>query len=201
MRWPVLSVLTPTGGRPEAFAKCVEYMQAQDYEKPVRWVIVDDGPESMPTPQVKDWQIVHVRPDSLWKPGQNTQVRNMLTGLDYCADRIVIVEDDDQYAPWWLSTVDSWLEDDDLVGEGWSVYRNLKTGTVKECNNNKHASLCSTAVKGRAVEWLRQACCSGEKFIDLRLWKNPGKLYPHEGGVIGIKGYPGRPGIGMGHRI
>lgn len=197
----MLSVLTPTGARPEAFAKCVEHMQAQDYAGPVRWVIVDDGPGPMPTPEIDGWEIVHIRPEPLWEPGQNTQRRNMMAGLDYCTDRIAIVEDDDQYAPEWLLTVDRWLDDDDLVGEGGSVYRNLKTGTVKECGNTKHASLCSTAVKGQAVEWLRQACLTGDKFIDIRLWENPGKVYPHNGGVIGIKGYPGRPGIGVGHRI
>lgn len=197
----MLSVLTPTGARPEAFAKCVEWMLGQDYSGPVRWVIVDDGPEPEETPAIDGWQIVHVRPEPFWKPGQNTQSRNLLSGLDLCSDRIAIVEDDDQYAPEYLSTIDRWLDDDDLVGEGGSVYRNLKTGNVKECNNTRHASLCSTAVKGGAAGWLREACESGEKFIDIRLWKNPGKVYPHRGLVTGIKGYPGRPGIGMGHSI
>lgn len=200
----MLCVLTPTGARPEAFAKCVEYMQAQTYADPVRWIIVDDGPEAMPTPAIEGWQVAHVRPHPLWEPGQNTQSRNLLEGLALVdpGDRVVIVEDDDQYAPWWLERVNEWLDSDDLVGEGGSVYYNLKTGARKECGNTKHASLCQTAVKGRGIEALREACKSGEKFIDTRLWRAmPGKVYPAQGGVIGIKGYPGRPGIGIGHRI
>lgn len=199
-----LSVLTPTGARPEAFANCVEYMQAQTFTGAVRWIIVDDGPEAMPTPQVKGWQVAHIRPCPLWQPGQNTQARNLLEGLALVdpGDRVVIVEDDDQYAPWWLEQVAEWLDTDDLVGEGGSVYVNLKTGNRKKCNNTAHASLCQTAVKGFGIEALRKACLTGPKFIDVNLWRSmKGRVYPYQGGVLGVKGYPGRPGIGIGHRL
>ena len=194
--------MTPTGARPEAFAKCVEHMQAQDFIGKVRWVIVDDGPEAMPTPSVKDWQIVHVRPTPLWQPGQNTQHRNMLEGLALCEGKVVIVEDDDEYAPWWLRKMDKWLEHHDLVGEGQSVYINLKSGKRMQHKNMSHASLCQTGVKGAGITALRKACESGEKFIDMQLWRSvKGFVHPYMGGVVGIKGYPGRPGIGMGHRL
>ena len=197
----MLTALTPTGARPEAFAKCVEQMQAQTL-KGVRWVIVDDGPEAMPTPHVEGWQIVHIRPYPLWSPGQNTQHRNMLEGLSLCTGRVAIVEDDDQYADWWLERVNTWLDDADLVGEAPSLYINIKTGNRKQLHNSRHASLCQTAVKGAGINALLKACESGAKFIDVELWKMlPGKLYKFAGGVVGIKGYPGRPGIGMGHRL
>lgn len=195
----MLTALTPTGARPEAFAKCVEWMRAQTLSG-ARWVIVDDGPDPEPTPSIDGWEIVHVRPCPLWQEGQNTQKRNVLFGLEFCTDRVAIIEDDDQYAPDWLERVNRWLDTDDLVGESGSIYRNIRTGTERQMNNTKHASLCSTAVKDEGIDWLEMAC-RGKAPIDLTLWKNPGKLYPHDGGVIGIKGYPGRPGIGMGHRI
>lgn len=197
----MLSVLTATGARPEAFAKCVEWMQAQDYEGRVRWIIVDDGPEAMETPVVFGWQIVHIRPCPLWQPGQNTQARNLLEGLKLCGDRVAIVEDDDQYAKWWLERVNEWLDHDDLVGEAPSIYR--KGSTERKMNNKTHASLCATAFKGKVVRAVFEDICRKNKTgIDMKLWRAcKGRLYPQKGGVIGIKGYPGRPGIGVGHRL
>ena len=124
----MLSVLTPTGARPEAFAECVRMMSKQDYTGPVRWVIVDDGLEKMPTPKIDGWEVLHIRPEPLWKPGDNTQSRNLLAGLDYCTDRIVIVEDDDAYADWWLSFCAEKLEKHDLIGESHALYKNIATG-------------------------------------------------------------------------
>ncbi len=196
----MLTIITPTGGRPEAFAKCVEYMQAQTYADPVRWVVADDCDPATEVPKVKGWQIIHVRPEPRWQPGENTQARNLLAGLDYVDDKLVVVEDDDAYAPDWLERVSGWLDDDDLVGEAPSLYRHLN-GHEKWMNNKRHASLCATAMKGAAINEFREILKQGGKLIDCRLWKMGGKLYPWDGGVIGIKGYPGRPGIGIGHRI
>jgi len=199
----MITAITPTGARPDAFAACVEHMRAQTI--PSRWVIVDDGPEPMPTPQIDKWEIVHLRPEPLWEPGQNTQARNLLHGLPYCSERVVVIEDDDLYAPDWLATCEGWLDDADLVGESMSLYRHIETGRETECNNEGHASLCSTAMKGEGVAAMVNACRSGEKFIDIRLWATKGiakALHkPEPRRVTGIKGYPGRPGIGMGHRL
>ena len=201
----MLSILTPTGARPEAFAACVEMMQAQTYGGPVRWVIVDDGPEAMPTPQIEGWEIQHIRPEPRWEPGWNTLARNILAGLDHCEGRVVICEDDDQYAPWWIEKVNGWLDHADLVGECNSLYVVRGTGKRKLMGNRNHASLCSTALKGPAVGALRAACADDSRGIDLRLWRafsGSKRLYePHPRGVVGVKGWPGRPGIGVGHRL
>lgn len=196
----MITLLTPTGARPEAFANCVKWMQAQTYQGAVRWVIVDDGPEPEQVPCIDGWEIIIVRPTPLWS-GKNTQARNMLAGLDHCTDMIAVIEDDDQYAPWWVERCVEWLQHDDLVGECGAIYRNLRSGNERKMNNKNHASLCQTAVKGEAVEALRQAC-HADKHIDMALWRSrKGKLYPHQGGVIGLKGYPGRRGIGSGHNL
>jgi hypothetical protein len=199
----MLNLLTPTGARPEAFEKCVEYMKAQTYTGPVRWIIVDDGPEAMDIPRIKDWQIVHVRPEPLWQPGQNTQARNLKEGLKYVDGPLIIIEDDDEYAPWWLETCDKWLQFNDLVGEAPSLYRHLN-GTEKCMNNHNHASLCATAMKGEVVQKFERIL-NYKKGIDVQLWRECGqkygRIYPYQGGVVGIKGYPGRPGIGMGHKL
>jgi len=198
----ILNIITPTGARPEAFSNCVEYMKAQEYTGPVKWVIVDDGPESMETPTIKDWEILHIRPKPLWSPGKNTQARNLKEGLKHIeGTRVIIVEDDDKYASWWLKQCNQWLQINDLVGEAPSVYRHLD-GSEKCMGNKKHASLCSTAMKGKALEDFKKVLCQTTS-LDYKLWqkfKGNKKIYPYNGGVIGIKGYPGRPGIGVGHK-
>lgn len=200
----MLTVLTPTGARPEAFAECVRMMRAQTIKTPVRWVVVDDGPEPMPTPDRPGWEVLHVRPTPLWGPGQNTQSRNILCGLQFATDRLVVIEDDDAYADWWLERCNEWLDHDNLVGEKESVYVH-RNGNRKNCNNRRHASLCSTAMKGDAIDALRVACEGSPRFIDMGLWKSYSgskRLYaPEPRGVTGIKGWPGRPGIGMGHTL
>lgn len=196
----MLNVLTPTGARPEAFARCVEYMAAQTYAGPVRWIIVDDGPEPIRTPRIRDWICTRIRPAPLWQPGENTQARNLLAGLPWVDGPLAIVEDDDAYAPWWLERVSEWLETHDLVGEAPSHYRHLN-GAEKIMGNTTHASLCATAMRDGAIDAFRQVLTEHKTMIDVELWKRGGKLYPWAGGVIGIKGYPGRPGIGVGHRL
>ena len=202
----MITALTPTGARPEAFAACVEQMRAQDHPGPVRWVIVDDGPE--PEPRDRDWpegwSIIVVRPKPVWEPGENTLARNLVAGLARCTQRVVIVEDDDCYATWWLRQCDAWLDTHDLVGEAPSLYRH-RNGRERLMGNTDHASLCSTALRGPALDALRRSCEQGAKGIDLRLWRDFGgskRLYPPQPrGVTGIKGYPGRPGLGVGHRL
>lgn len=201
-------LLTPTGERPEAFSKCVEHMKSQDFLGPVKWVIVDDGRERLntPTDMPENWTIIHLRPQPFWEPGQNTQARNLLAGLEEVEefDNVLIIEDDDYYAPWWIRRCRTWLNSHELVGEAPSLYRHLN-GTEKNMNNRNHASLCATGMKGSALETFRRVLHRTPKVIDVNLWRNHSsknkKIYPYSGGVIGIKGYPGRPGIGIGHTL
>jgi len=203
----MLKLITPTGERPEAFEKCVEYMKTQDYSGPVTWIIVDDGRQPLDIPaDIPKWEILHIRPEPLWERGKNTQARNISEGLKYveASDHILIIEDDDYYAPWWLRTCNLWLNSHDLVGEAPSMYKHLN-GAEKMMNNKDYASLCATGLRGNAIDTLHRVLERTPKVIDVNLWRNHNtktkKIYPYNGGVIGIKGYPGRPGIGVGHRL
>lgn len=201
----MITALTPTGARPEAFAACCAMMAAQTYPGPVRWVVVDDGPSPLRVPEIIGWEIVHMRREPYWRPGENTQADNILAGLEHCGGPLAIIEDDDEYAPWWLWQCGEWLRDADLVGESHSLYRHRVTGGQRDMGNDKHASLCSTALKGGAIEALRRICEAGGKGIDVRLWRefhgSKALHKPEPRGVTGVKGWPGRPGIGMGHRL
>src|SRR5690606_8933960 len=102
----------------------------------------------------------------------NTQSRNLLVGLAHCCstDRVVVIEDDDHYAPDWLTHVAGELERAQLVGERRSRYYNLATRQGREMGNTAHASLCATAVRGAAVDALRRSCRAG-RGIDMHLWR------------------------------
>lgn len=200
----MLTLLTATGARPEAFALCQRWMAAQTFAGPVRWIVVDDGPEPSPiTFKRAGWQIERVRPFPLWKPVDNTQARNLLAGLVLCDrdSRLLIIEDDDHYAPTWLDTCARELERAELVGETKARYYNIASRIGRQLNNTGHSSLCSTAMRGAAIDTFYSICRPGVKFIDMQLWRqHPSKHLFSGHGVTGIKGLPGRAGIGMGHR-
>lgn len=201
----MLTLLTATGCRPEAWAICEKLMQAQTFTGPVRWIIVDDGEEAQPITFARErWQLEVVRRAPFWKPGQNTQALNLLAGLARVNpyDRVAIIEDDDHYSSDWLATINAALDRADLVGESMARYYNAATHTGRQLQNTSHASLCSTGVKGMALEMLRRECKPGVQFIDVNLWRNfKGAKHLFSGArVTGIKGMPGRGGIGMGHK-
>lgn len=202
----MLTLLTTTGCRPQPWAICERLMARQDYAGPVRWVIVDDGAEPQPITFRRDgWFLEVISPTPHWRPGQNTQARNLIIGLAAIAprERVVVLEDDDYYGPGYLTAVDEWLNHADLVGESHARYFNVATGVGKAMNNDRHASLCSTAMKGPAIDQLRKSAAGRRKFIDLDLWQRFGgaKQLHHTEHVVGIKGLPGRDGIGSGHRM
>lgn len=201
----MLTLLTATGCRPEAWAICEKLMQAQTFTGPVRWIIVDDGKEAQPITFAREgWQLEVVRREPFWKPGQNTQALNLVAGLARVKpyDRLVIIEDDDHYAPDWIETISAELDGADLAGEKMARYYNVATSTGRQLNNANHASLCSTGMKGLALELFRRECKPGVQFIDVTLWRNfKGAKHLFGGSrVTGIKGMPGRGGIGMGHK-
>jgi hypothetical protein len=199
----VLTLLTATGARPAAWALCERWMARQDYAGPVRWIIVDDGQEPQPVTFHRDgWRLELIRPSPYWTPGHNTQARNLLMGLaavDH-SERLVICEDDDWYASDWLTTVDQALGRAELVGEHRARYYNVQQRRGRQLANTGHASLCSTAMRGSALQDFAAACDARPKFIDLEVWRRSRGRYLFGGHrVVGIKGLPGRGGIGMGH--
>lgn len=211
---PTTCVLTPTGARPEAFQECLSLMRGQT-AKNITWVVVDDGPEPIGNIRRSGWNIEHIRPEPLWQPGDDhTLCRNLIAGMkrikEIGGDKVIIVEDDDWYAPWWVRHASNQLNDVDLFGESHSVYLNVKTGGMRKCMNADHASLCSTAFTSAVFDNFIEICENNKTFVDLLLWKNKSR-YRHklqdpskpgqDRGVLGIKGLPGRPGIGVGHRI
>lgn len=202
----MLHIITPTGKRPEGIALLAGYLNAQSYTGPAVWIVVDDCDPATPMPPLRqDFSLLKIRPGWRWSPGMNTQAASMADGLRFVPNgaTLLIMEDDDAYLPEHIATMLSGLQRADLVGEKVARYYNVATRRYKELPSERHASLASTACRGAALAMLRKVCATGSRRIDMDLWHDfPGrKQLLHTANVVGIKGMPGRAGIGVGHLL
>lgn len=201
----MLYLLTPTGGRPEGLALLAGYLNTQTWQGPARWIIVDDCDPASPAPVVREEiEVEVIRPDWRWQPGMNTQAACMAAGLARipAGGTCIVLEDDDAYLPDHIATVLTALERAELAGERVARYYNVATGRYREIPGTFHASLASTACRGGALALLKRLCGEGVRHIDMDLWRRFTGLQVllESANVIGIKGLPGRSGIGVGHR-
>lgn len=193
----MIYLLTNTGGRYAAMRLLEQYVNEQTYSGPATWVIVDDCEPITPAPRSK-YQVEMIKPDWTWQPGDNTQARSLLAGLERipAGAPVIVFEDDDCYAPDHIELMLEGLEVADLVGQAWSLYYNVASGRYDEKRLAGHSSLSSSAFNGPE---LLMAACRASKWIDIELWRqHKGRLLDIRT-VVGIKGLPGRPGIGVGH--
>lgn len=206
-----VTLITPTGGRPYAFSLCCKWVERMvtHYGKEVQWIVTDDV---YPPTEIPSWaEVLRIKP--YWKPKQpnqdadNTQARNMLSALSITAgDKIVVIEDDDWYREDYLSLMVSRLESSgkSLVGCIPARYYHIPERTWMVCPNRIHASLCCTAFRSEVVPSLRRLCQQKEKWLDVslfRVFRSFSALFPEDHpSCIGVKGLPGRPGIGIGHQ-
>lgn len=201
----MLTLITPTGCRPQAWALCQRWAAHQTYAGPVKWIVIDDGPEAQPVTFKRDgWQMTVIRPAQKWRMGENSQARNFREGLQLIGPdaRVAVWEDDDYYAPGWLDRVDSELRGSELIGQGWNRYFHVGTGAVRLNDNNKHASLCASAFRGGALKVFRVQCERAPRLIDSPLWRHVSSRHVFRAQlVIGMKGLPGRAGIAGGHDL
>lgn len=202
----MIYLLTPTGGRLQAFKLLVRFVIDQDYRGPMHWIVVDDCEPPTDMPERLPWclRIQYIQPAWRWREGDNTQSRCLLEGLKHVPDNgiLIILEDDDAYLPGHVSSLVKALEEYELVGERVSKYYNVATERYRRIVGSRHASLSSVGVRANGLKFLRTILKNHTTRIDIELWKNfrgPKKLLDTEN-VIGIKGMPGRAGIGVGHR-
>lgn len=196
----MIYLITPTGNRPEGLALLGQYINAQTYSGNAEWVIVDDCDPASPIPETR-FKTTVIRPDWRWN-GNNTQARSMIAALDAIPEdaTVFVLEDDDCYLPDYIETMVKALQSVDLVGENEARYYNVRTRRFKAMKTARHSSLASTAMNG--TQALRQACENQHRHIDIHLWRyfTGRKILLATRNVIGIKGLPGRGGIGAGHK-
>jgi len=87
-----------------------------------------------------------------------------------------------------------------LVGETPSTYYHVPTRKYRLMESHGRASLCQTAFRAELIPVLQSICRNHTDFIDTRFWDHINqKQFLRSHFCIGMKGLPGRPGIGVGH--
>lgn len=215
----MIVLITPTGARPGQFNMCQAWMKRQTYPGKVVWIIVDDaiprstdlvGEDFKP-----EWTIVKVYPTPYWQYGQNTQSRNITAGLNVMSqnfnekdiEAIFIIEDDDYYRANYLERMMARFGSFKVLGEMNTVYYNVFWRNYFVNRNTSHSSLFQIALIPEMLSLFRS--CLNEKFIDFKFYeKLHAQQYVFRGEIgffnesnlaLGMKGMPGRAGIGAGH--
>lgn len=214
----MITLITATGSRPEAWALCQKYMYRQTTKEFVDWYVVYDS-EAKPLllPHPDNFKVRLIQGQKLWRPGINTQRPNLDTAIQalrqelksaivpLSAIPVFVIEDDDWYAATYLETMLFFLQKFPFVGQANSRYYNVAERSHRQWLNYQHASLCETAFHANQLDVFERGVNSGDLFMDCSLWrivkteKIPHLLFDHLGLVCGIKGLPGRQGIGAGH--
>jgi hypothetical protein len=203
----VIALITPTGARPRQIQLCAKFMEAQTYKGDVTWVIVDDGnPRTtnfIPDNFRDNWTIIKIYPKPAWEIGQNTQGRNISAGMKVIKalnpELIFIIEDDDYYRHVYLEEMMKRKGSFDVIGERNTIYYNVASRRWCINGNEKWSSLFQTAFTMNAIPAFERLYT--EKFIDFTFFKQIKNIHLFNAGnlSIGIKGQPGRAGIGAGH--
>jgi hypothetical protein len=196
-----ISVLTPTADRPVAFALVEKYMARQTMQ-PDEWIVADGG--EGPTKCTMGQRHLHeARP-----PGAANFAENLLRGAaSVTGDIIIFFEDDDWYAPNHIETIIGQLNGAALLaGDDQQRYYHVGQRCWR-IFQNKGASLCQTAMRRsvlpRFEAVVRECLAAGKFHIDYTLWmRTPDseRSLARTDTVLGIKGLPGRAGLGIGHR-
>jgi len=164
-----------------------------------QWVVVDDcKPQTLLTCGQE-----RVTPTPPWQEGKITLGRNLREGLQrVTGDVVAVIEDDDWYSPDYLKRTLDLIEMAPLVGEGWARYYNVRARRYIEQANARHACLACTAWRSELTPAvLATVSRVGRPCYDLSIWRaiQDFALSLSVRNYVGIKGMPGRTGIGIGH--
>lgn len=197
----MITAITPTGDRPLAFELCRKWMSNQ-LRKPDQWLVIDDGKEPLPN-NLPNMQYIRREPQP--DDPKHTLNLNLLAALPHIAgDKIVIIEDDDYYGPEYISDIALRLNYFDLCGYDKARYYHIYEQKYFRFLNTDYASLCQTGFRRIMLDEFEKELRLNEPMLDVRFWrksKSNKRLFNNDTKIlmIGIKGLPGRNGIGAGH--
>jgi len=200
----VITLITPTGDRPLAFALCQNWMRKQTLQS-FQWIVIDDG--KIPMKPYAPMEYVRREPKA--NDPQCTLILNLMVALPLIkGNKIVIIEDDEYYAPKYVAEMAVRLDQHEVVGIGSTKYYHLFSGGNYKHRNKENASLAQTAFRDSFLSEFKKILNTNveEPRIDKYIWR---KLRGGDRGFIcfddkdnplyvGIKGLPGRPGV-IGH--
>lgn len=218
-----VTALTCTGDRPVCLKLLSQWMKNQTLQ-PDQWLVIDDGKE--PFIPSMDCDYVYRKPQPS-DPSQTLNV-NLEFAIPYIkGDIILFCEDDEYFSPNYVKTMVEKIQGHDAVGICRSKYYHLPTRTYHVHGNQDHASLAQTGISSNYLPKFK-TLLDGDPFIDIRVWEdigakkqglkwsgapfsprgmsiNGGRGFLFDDGMkdclyVGMKGMPGRPGIGSGHK-
>lgn len=177
---------------------------AAQTRQPDQWLICSGGREH---PEVSSAVVLPLMDPPSAGPGN--LVENLFYGLDFASgDIIVFMEDDDWYHPTHIERLVSQFTPADVAaGDDLQRYYNLPH-RIYRTFDNVGASLCQTALRKSVVPLFRDVAkgCAlrGSYGIDTTFWREIVDSYDvsleRTNTVVGLKGLPGQPGLGIGHR-
>ncbi len=197
----MITLITPTRNRPEAFALLETWIERQTYRGPLQWIVVNDGA----TP----YTYHHEQEVILRSPTQrevHSLCSNVLAALPKIqGDLAIVAEDDDWLAPQYIDRLIELADGRDLVGSAPATYYNLAGPSLRKLNNRRHCSFGQTAFRPAVAPLIESVAQRGDPYIDLALWHEwtgskviaPNRPLLH----VSVKSMPGEPGIGTGHAM
>lgn len=196
-----VSVITPTADQPTGIALLERYMARQTVQ-PDEWIVADDGT----VPAMLMMGQVHVVRERQAE-GAASLAGNVRAALERVTGNVVLVfEHDDWYRADHIETCLRGLENAKATGALWQRYYNVE----HRCwivMRNIGSALCNTAFRAELIPAMRDACDMATQRnsigLDRLFWDclpKADKLITEDETVVGIKGLPGRIGLGMGHR-
>ena len=171
-----LTVITPTGDRPIPFSLCRRWMARQTIQ-PLEWLVVDDG--IVPLPEEQRTGCTYLRRERGAGEPAHTLPLNLLVALQHIKSKyIVIMEDDDWYAPNYLEAMLSIMPRSALgvVGQDHTFYYRLEERAYIQASvpSNHRASLCATGFVAGFIPVVAAVCHNAAKqgngFVDLFMW-------------------------------
>lgn len=210
-----ITLLTCTCDRPIAFALCEQWMSAaipKVGQTNVRWIVCDSGRQ--PVRCTINQQ--HIRTGPPKDTGAEDFLANMRAGMAAVAaledpGMLFFIEDDDYYSPGYLLEyfrhgLDHFSQI--VIGQKEAHYYNIQTHGWRVYDNARHASLCQTAIRGPMIDRFRSYLNQPQRtpYFDIFLWGSLAEPWDRSflpfgpPLAVGMKGLPGKTGIGEGHR-
>ncbi len=200
------TLITLTCDQPIGFGLCERYMARQTWPlERVQWIVVDDGEEPA-TPTLGQTYVRRVR-----RPGQvgaESFCLNLLSALPLVkGSHVAFIEHDDWYAPTYLeAAMAQFRASTIMVGDDEQRYFHVGRREWRTFNNIG-ACLCQTVIRRDQVGYFQrmvEICLARKAYgVDAQFWRSHPRAkwqINRSKTVVGIKGLPGRPGLGLGHR-
>lgn len=197
----MLTVITPTRSRPEAFNNLAVYMARQTLQ-PDRWIVVNDGTLDYTYPSTCE---VHKRTSSSKLP-QVSICENYLHAINLLEgnQKVIFCEDDDWYSKDFLQVMSGLLDEADMVGVVPAFYYNTKHKAAARWPNKLWAALAQTGITQAVIPLVKEACFLNCAFIDSYLWNHwsgSRKLLEQDDENPLHVGIKDGAGAGMGHLL